>query len=91
MADFDIIQTTEETTVVVVEEVSAEIISEGAIGPAGPPGAAGEPGPQGPSGPNTIGGFEIQLTNPVAGDILGIGSNKVINISAPSLTDGGNF
>lgn len=91
MADFEIIQTPEETTVVVIEEVPAEIISEGTLGPAGPQGERGEKGDRGDPGPNLIGGLAVQLTAPTDGDILAIGANKVINISAPSLTDGGNF
>lgn len=89
--DFEIIQTPEETTVVVIEEQPAEVISEGVIGPAGPKGDKGDKGDTGDPGPNLVGGLAVQLTNPTNGEILAIGSNKVINISAPSLTDGGNF
>lgn len=89
--DFEIIQTTEEISVVVIDDQPAEIISEGMIGPPGAKGDKGETGDQGLPGPNEIGGLAVQFTNPVAGDILAIGTNKVINISAPALTDGGNF
>jgi hypothetical protein len=89
--DFEIIQTPEETTVVVTEDQPAEVISEGIMGPPGAKGDKGETGSQGVPGPNEIGGLVVQLTNPVSGDILAIGANKVINITAPTLTDGGNF
>ena len=89
--DFEIIQTTEETTVVVIDDQPTEIISEGVMGPPGAKGDKGEQGDRGLPGPNEIGGMAVQLTNPSEGDILAIGANKVINIAAPSLTDGGNF
>lgn len=89
--DFEIIQTPEEVTVVVVEEQPAEVISEGMMGPPGAKGDKGDKGDQGIPGPNTVGGFLVQFTDPNEGDILAIGSNKVVNVSAPSLTDGGNF
>jgi hypothetical protein len=89
--DFEVIQTTEENTVVVIDDQPAEVISEGILGPAGTKGDKGDKGDQGIPGPNEIGGLAVQLTSPMDGDILAIGANKVINISAPSLTDGGNF
>lgn len=89
--DFEIVQTTEEATVVVLDDQPAEIISEGLMGPPGGKGDKGDPGDTGAPGPNEIGGLPVQLSNPTAGDILAIGSNKIINLSAPSLTDGGNF
>lgn len=89
--DFEIIQTAEETSVVVIDDQPAEIISEGVMGPPGGRGEKGDKGDQGIPGPNQIGGLVVQLTSPTDGDILAIGANKVINISAPSLTDGGNF
>lgn len=89
--DFEIIQTTEEISVVVIDDQPTEIISEGMMGPPGAKGDKGEQGDQGAPGPNQIGGLAVQLTSPADGDILAIGANKVINISAPSLTDGGNF
>jgi hypothetical protein len=76
---------------IIIENQPAEIISEGMIGPPGAKGDKGEKGDQGIPGPNEIGGLAVQLTSPADGDILAIGANKVINISAPSLTDGGNF
>lgn len=89
--DFEIIQTAEETTVVVIDDQPAEVISEGVLGPPGPKGEKGDKGEQGDPGPNSIGGFVVELSSPVSGDLLGIGANKIVNISAPSLTDGGNF
>lgn len=89
--DFEVVQTTEETTVVVIEDAPAEIISEGMLGPPGLKGEKGDQGIQGVPGPNEIGGLIVQLSNPTQGDILAIGANAVINIAAPSLTDGGNF
>lgn len=89
--DFEIIQTTEEISVVVIDDQPTEIISEGMMGPPGAKGDKGEQGDRGTPGPNQIGGLAVQLTSPADGDILAIGANKVINISAPSLTDGGNF
>lgn len=86
--DFEIIEVPDSQTVVITEEQPAEVISEGMQGPPGPKGDRGE---QGIPGPNTIGGFTVELTNAVSGDLLGIGNNKVINISASNITDGGNF
>jgi hypothetical protein len=88
MADVEIIQTPEETTVVVVEEQPAEIVSEGVMGPPGP---KGDKGDRGDPGPNTVGGIEVLFTDLQPGDVLAVGGNKIINIRAPSLTDGGNF
>jgi hypothetical protein len=89
--DFEIIQTTEETTVVVIDELPRDVISDGVMGPPGAKGDTGAQGVPGVPGPNEIGGLPVQLTNPMNGDILAIGVNSVVNISAPSLTDGGNF
>lgn len=77
--DFEIIQTPEETTVVVLDEQPAEIISEGVMGPPGPPGN------------NLIGGYSVALVNPQLGDLLSFGGDKFVNTPAASLTDGGNF
>ena len=79
MADFEIIQTTEETTVVVIEDAPTEIISEGIQGPPGPPGNG------------LVGGYSVDLVNPQPGDILSFSGQKFVNTPAPSLTDGGNF
>jgi len=77
--DFEVVQTTEEITVVVLDEQPAEIISEGVMGPPGPPGN------------NLVGGYAVALSNPQPGDVLSFGDNKFVNTSAASLTDGGNF
>lgn len=77
--DREIIQTSEEVTILVVEEPPAEIISEGMMGPPGPPGN------------NLVGGYSVALSNPQPGDVLSFGGDKFINASAASLTDGGNF
>lgn len=86
--DFEIVEVPDTQTVVVTEEQPAEIITEGVQGP---PGAKGDKGDQGPRGPETVGGMDVLLTNPTDGDLLAIGGNKVINISASNITDGGNF
>lgn len=79
MADFEIVETTQETTVVVVEQPPSEIISEGIQGPPGPPGN------------NLVGGFNVVLSNPLPGDLLSFSGDKFINTPPANLTDGGNF
>lgn len=67
---------------------------QGPKGDQGDPGAQGDPGPvgpPGPPGPNEIGGFPVEFTDVSSGDLLAIGSNKIVNIQAPTITDGGNF
>ena len=87
MADFEIIQTSDETTVIVIEDAPAEVISEGVLGPAGPPGPMGPQGPAGESG--SIGGFLVEVASPSQSDLLQFSANsKWVN---SSLVDGGNF
>jgi hypothetical protein len=98
--DFEIVEVPDTQTVVVTEEQPAELISEGVLGPPGQTGEKGDKGDKGDRGadgahgdpgPNEIGGFAVALSNPVIGDLLALGDNKWTNISAPNLTDGGNF
>lgn len=77
--DFEIVQTTEEATVVVLDEQPTEIISEGMMGPPGPP------------GDGLVGNLPVVFFNLQPGDVLSFGGDKIINTPAASLTDGGNF
>ena len=95
-ADAEVIEarTGDSTVLLQVSEFSIEVGKTGPQGPAGAAGAAGPagpPGPAGPAGPNEIGGYPVQFTAAASGDLLAIGANKIINIQAPTLTDGGNF
>lgn len=80
----------------------------GAQGPAGPAGEAGAQGPQGPqgaqgpqgiqgiqgiAGENSIGGYEVVLSNLANDDMLKFNSSsgEWQNVQLVELTDGGNF
>lgn len=99
MADFEIIQTVEETTVVVIDDAPAEVISEGALGPAGPQGAQGAQGPIGPQGPQgpqgpsgsdtSLGGYPVSISTPSPFDVVQFSPGG--NWINTSLLDGGNF
>lgn len=68
-----------------------DVQAVGVQGPKGNQGDPGEPGPPGPSNATEIGGFPVEFTSAANGDLLAFGTNKIVNIQAPTLTDGGNF
>ena len=87
------VEITDGTTTVTVAVVQPTVDVQ-ALGQQGPKGDPGEPGPAGPPGPSNateIGGFPVEFTAAASGDILAFGSNKIVNIQAPTITDGGNF
>lgn len=92
-ADAEIIEarTGDSTVLLQVSQFSIEAGKTGPQGPVGQPGPPGPQGIQGPPGPNEIGGYPVEFTTPSTGDLLAIGANKIVNIQAPTITDGGNF
>lgn len=71
-----VIKTTELDTVVVNGSDIVNIISQGI---------------QGPPGVSGIGGYETEIVDPEAGDLITFSATKWINIRRAEVSDGGNF
>lgn len=71
-----VIKTTELDTVVVNGSDTVSIITQGI---------------QGPPGVSGIGGYEAEIVDPEAGDLITFSATKWINIKRVEVSDGGNF
>ncbi len=72
--------------IVTSNDLPAEIIVEGIMGPPGPPGPQG---PAGQGGSSSLGNYPIEITNASPSDLLQLSSDSKW-VNSP-LVDGGNF